>query len=269
MLDSDHTADPQDMLSARERERLCHIVETATTVRRRSQFYLWAQGALQGLVPHEILVCAHGDLARRSLAFFRSASVPLSDAEATDLEGVDTGLAVQVIRAWAELGGAPLILSPEAPAHQTTYRHFEAALVRLRLDSIAVHGTPAMPGYGGSYFVFARLGRGLTPRLGYLLDLVLPQLHLAHLRIAAASAAERRHVARTERVLTGRELQILRWVREGKSNIDIAAILSISPLTVKNHVQKILRKLNVQNRAQAVARAISLRLMGSESRDTG
>ena len=32
-------------------------------------------------------------------------------------------------------------------------------------------------------------------------------------------------------------------------------------LTVKNHVQKILKKLNVQNRAQAVARGLSLQII--------
>ena len=61
-------------------------------------------------------------------------------------------------------------------------------------------------------------------------------------------------------ILTAREIEILNWVEKGKSNNEIAQILSISHLTVKNHVQKILRKLNVQNRAQAVARGISLNL---------
>jgi DNA-binding NarL/FixJ family response regulator len=50
-------------------------------------------------------------------------------------------------------------------------------------------------------------------------------------------------------------------VQEGKSNQDIGEILNISPLTVKNHVQKILRKLNVRNRAQAVSKATAMRLI--------
>ena len=37
--------------------------------------------------------------------------------------------------------------------------------------------------------------------------------------------------------------------------------LGISPLTVKNHVQKILRKLDVVNRAQAVGKALELRML--------
>jgi DNA-binding CsgD family transcriptional regulator len=61
-------------------------------------------------------------------------------------------------------------------------------------------------------------------------------------------------------ILTTRETEILSWVERGKSNNEIAQILGISHLTVKNHVQKILRKLNVQNRAQAVAKGMSLNL---------
>ena len=38
-------------------------------------------------------------------------------------------------------------------------------------------------------------------------------------------------------------------------------ILGISPLTVKNHVQKILRRLDVLNRAQAVGKALALRIL--------
>lgn len=65
-------------------------------------------------------------------------------------------------------------------------------------------------------------------------------------------------------LVTDRERQILAWMREGKSNPQIGELLSISPLTVKNHVQKILRKLNAANRAQAVAHAISMNLLIQE-----
>ena len=57
--------------------------------------------------------------------------------------------------------------------------------------------------------------------------------------------------------LSEREIQIMSGVRDGKTNAEIGAELGISPLTVKNHVQRILRKLGVANRAQAVARCLS------------
>jgi DNA-binding NarL/FixJ family response regulator len=50
-------------------------------------------------------------------------------------------------------------------------------------------------------------------------------------------------------------------VREGKSNVEIASLLGISALTVKNHVQKILRKVGAANRAQAVAKAMEAQLL--------
>jgi DNA-binding NarL/FixJ family response regulator len=56
--------------------------------------------------------------------------------------------------------------------------------------------------------------------------------------------------------LTKRETQILTYIAEGNSNKEIARILSISEQTIKNHVSAILRKLNANDRAHAVALAL-------------
>ena len=54
--------------------------------------------------------------------------------------------------------------------------------------------------------------------------------------------------------LSPRERQVAEWVGQGKSNYEIAIILGISAHTVKNHLDKIFRKLGVENRwAAAVA----------------
>jgi DNA-binding CsgD family transcriptional regulator len=57
----------------------------------------------------------------------------------------------------------------------------------------------------------------------------------------------------------------LNWICRGKNNIEIGLILGLSQFTVKNHVQKILRRLNVLNRAQAVGKALALRLFDGVS----
>jgi len=92
--------------------------------------------------------------------------------------------------------------------------------------------------------------------------LLLPYLHAAWLRANCDMAMQGsvQTVAARE-ILTVREVEILHWVERGKSNHEIAQILNISHLTVKNHVQKILRKLNVANRAQAVGKALEARLI--------
>jgi DNA-binding NarL/FixJ family response regulator len=56
--------------------------------------------------------------------------------------------------------------------------------------------------------------------------------------------------------LSPREMEILRYVTQGKTNKQIAEILKISQQTVKNHVSSILTKLYVEDRTQAAIYAM-------------
>ena len=58
------------------------------------------------------------------------------------------------------------------------------------------------------------------------------------------------------RELSDREVEVLQYVAEGKSNKEIADQLTISEKTVKAHLRSIFRKLEVGDRAQAVAYAM-------------
>lgn len=57
-------------------------------------------------------------------------------------------------------------------------------------------------------------------------------------------------------VLTPREREILDWIRMGKTNSEISCILGVAVSTIKNHVQRILIKLQVNNRTQAIAKCL-------------
>ena len=61
--------------------------------------------------------------------------------------------------------------------------------------------------------------------------------------------------------LTRREREVLSLLAEGLSNQEIAARLFIAPSTVKWYVHSILRKLEVDSRAKAVARGRELHLV--------
>ena len=52
-------------------------------------------------------------------------------------------------------------------------------------------------------------------------------------------------------ILSPREWETLHWIREGKSNEEIAIILGLKTTTVKTHVQHLLRKLGVESRLAA------------------
>lgn len=55
---------------------------------------------------------------------------------------------------------------------------------------------------------------------------------------------------------TSREIDVLKWVGQGKTNREIAELLDIAENTVKNHLRNILQKLHLDNRVQVAAFAI-------------
>lgn len=60
------------------------------------------------------------------------------------------------------------------------------------------------------------------------------------------------------RLLTNRELEVLRLLARGMTNRDIAQTLVISVRTADVHVSRILMKLGVARRGQASAKAVAL-----------
>ena len=71
-------------------------------------------------------------------------------------------------------------------------------------------------------------------------------------QMVAAAEPSRLPPADDLRLLTPREIDVLRWVARGLSNSEIAEQLVISPLTAKTHVSRILTKLNLASRVHAV-----------------
>jgi DNA-binding NarL/FixJ family response regulator len=62
--------------------------------------------------------------------------------------------------------------------------------------------------------------------------------------------------------LSARELEVLGLMARGRSNTQIAELLTISPSTAKSHVEHILRKLGVKGRTGAAVKAAQLGLIG-------
>lgn len=71
------------------------------------------------------------------------------------------------------------------------------------------------------------------------------------------------NVKATENIgkLTQRELEILKMVSKGASNADIAEKLFVKEVTIKTHLNSIYKKLNVENRVQAVLLAIETEIV--------
>jgi two-component system response regulator DevR len=70
--------------------------------------------------------------------------------------------------------------------------------------------------------------------------------------------------------LSKRELEVLHLVSQGKSNREIAQVLSVSEKTVRNHVSSVLNKLGLNNRIELATYAVKHRIatfLSSEGQD--
>ena len=78
-------------------------------------------------------------------------------------------------------------------------------------------------------------------------------VHLALLRTGPKNTQS---TDRCVKLLTIREMVILNWIRNGKTNWEIAKIIGVTERTVRFHIENIFSKLAVTSRSQAVATAI-------------
>ena len=106
----------------------------------------------------------------------------------------------------------------------------------------------------GSFFTLAGQGLGSHVRHRKLFDYLAPHLHMA------LSRTQMNHQREKPR-LTPRELEVLTWAKYGKTNWEIGKLLEVSPRVVKFHLENAMRKLDVVNRTQAIAVALSLGLI--------
>jgi transcriptional regulator EpsA len=251
----------QARLNDSEREALMLNIDVSLRVHTRPQLFSWVQGALHSLIPHEVLLCGLQE-GRQSPMRVDSFSTTVVEAERlNETFQQDVSLVPQLIRQWEENRCRAVISETERGPFASGA--LARALAASSASTVLAHGTHDASGDMVSFFLFAGKQGTLGPKQAYLADLIVPYLHAAWVRSQVTWPIERAGATKPAKagLLTPREQQILQWIYHGKSNIEIGMILDISPLTVKNHVQKTLRKLNVLNRTQAVGKALALRIV--------
>jgi len=241
-------------------DRFLRVAEESLAVSQRHQLHEWLQGDFKYFLPHDIFVAVwgNGDLAPVTYEVLSKPGL-----ETDGLSGMELlPLARELYQRWLTYGKLPYELS-NPPVHIGSRPNGDSNLVRVlrSIRSVLVHGITDERNRRDCLYIALHSHTDVPLRSRKMLEILLPYVDAALRRVTPLTvespAAINTHAAPNSSLTVGlsaRELEIMEWVRKGKTNQEIALILQISLFTVKNHLQRIFRKLDVLNRAQAVGK---------------
>ena len=247
-------------LNGLERERFLRVVQEATSVQSHLQLFSWLQGEFQSFLRHQVLLAFVGDFATESLSYdFVSAlpSIRTQNCLACDRLLVSNDL----FSFWRSNGRKMLGFDGPVSKLVNPRCDCEVGEAMTQMGASLVHGLHDTRAGDDALYLFCRTEPGFDRAERAMLELLLPQIDFACRRVVAlekkstfacVAHSDAPLVDGDEASMSARELEVMKWVRAGKTNGEIGKILEISPFTVKNHLQRIFRKMNVLNRAQAV-----------------
>ena len=240
------------------------VVTQSLLVRNHFDVLNWLQGDMQKYVPHDILVAAWGDFQNGSIQHdivSAMAGVRTHNSPAAPI----TPLLLRLFDRWNTFGRKPYALNAGERGFLINDSGLRGALgdALVKMRSAMVHGVNDERGRNQCLYVtFSGRDRVSETAQGAL-SVVLPYIDMALRQVQHLPHQTPQTMLQTNALppplaqtlgLSVRESEILHWVSLGKTNPVIGSILGISEFTVKNHMQRLFRKLDVSNRAQAVGR---------------
>lgn len=242
-------------------KRVFALMQQALSVRRHLDLLVWLQGDMQHFLPHEIMVASwgdfrlglvHHDIVSR-LAGLRTANCP-PDEVAPLLSGL--------FARWTELEKKPFAMRVGESGFESAAAVGVFGRAVAGMPYALIHGISDERGRHDCLYALFGTQPLTSERSRAAFELLLPHIDTAMrqvppLRIEVVALGEDDELETAcpdGTALSLRESEIMAWVKKGKTNHEIGSILDISAFTVKNHLKRIFRKLDVYNRVQAVNR---------------
>lgn len=237
-------------------ESLNSLVHKSLHIHSHFDLLMWLQGDIQPYIPHEVMIAAWGDFSSGAIYIDIVSTIPGVRSQPVTNKKLIT-LLQSLFTHWEDHWKTPFTLNMNKGIfHDTELGCQEADANLKKMKTALVHGLKDQRVGQDCLYVFIdpaevvpTISRKMVGILVPYIDAALRQLdHLPHQTVQAAAPPPE-----IVGVLSSRESEIMDWVMMGKTNQDIGMILNISAFTVKNHLQRIFRKLDVLNRAQAVS----------------
>jgi len=244
------------------RDGLNNLMHRSLHIRSHFELMLWLQGDVQQYLPHQAMIAAWGDFSLGIINIDIVSAIPGIKSGIFSSPNL-TVLLQNLFKHWHDHSKSPYSLCVEKGIfhnHELGSKEEGVDLDHLNSLKLAlIHGIKDYRGGHDCLYMF--LGdssnlhsdsRKMMAVLMPYIDSTLRQLQYVPGQIADVDIQQPESEFKIAGTLSDREFEIMTWVKLGKTNQEIGLILDISAFTVKNHLQRILKKLNVINRTQAV-----------------
>ena len=246
------------------------LITEVVGIRRHIDLMHWLQGEVQYYLPHEIMIAAWGDFHLGLIHYDVVSAMPGVRSESAVAESI-TPLLTGLFGRWIAQDKKPFALNGEEDGFtwDSVAKQGPIGDAMRTMRSSLIHGISDQRGRHDCLYVLfsskVKRNPGERSALKFLLPYIdtalrqvelLPNQYTASKQQEAVPAVEKldEFNAQSEgAALTDREAEIMKWVALGKTNNEIGSILNVSSFTIKNHMQRIFKKLDVFNRAQAVS----------------
>jgi transcriptional regulator EpsA len=248
-------------------EQFLRIVWKASQVRHHYELFLMLQGEIQHFISHQLFIAASGDFRDSRPVLDIVSSLPEVRTAKVNGCGVQVEALLKDLHTrWVANGRRKMLLT-NGLAKLITFSTCNCSLhMAMRgMRSILVHGVHNKRDEIDSLYLALDSDSVVSGKsvehFFKAVDPLIFQIDMAFRNVAAltpASHTDKSSDSRSASALSAREQEIMKWIAEGRTNVEIGAILGISSFTVKNHVQRIFRKLAATNRTEAVSKCNQL-----------
>lgn len=252
-----------DELTDDERDRFIGLFHESLKVKTHFELFLWLQGRLQRYLPHDILIVAWGDFTSGRIYFDVISALPGVRTEKINNKNLNLFLK-RLFVYWENNGCIPSQIGMDKCINLEGEISYDLVAQNFgNMKSLLVHAIKDFRERHDCLYVMLSTKKSHSQHACTMFEALMPYIDtslrkLPHLPKQEPKAAHTSnsmdHHLDTILGITPREAEIMMLVRIGKTNIEIGSILDISSFTVKNHLQRIYKKLNVSCRAQAASK---------------
>ena len=241
-------------------DRLFSVIQQSNKVKKHIDFFIWLQNSVAEFIPHDALMAIWGNFNDG----FDNARLQYDVA--SNVKGFNTHAVIGASKEVNQCIAYLYQLWLDNNRHFYSLNNFGTSEFDCKfrkvfpdlpqeLNSLLVFGVSDLRGGNDCLYVFFSKYNKFQIK-NTVMDFMMPHIDYVLRKIQHLGPAKplaKASLSLNLSSLTEREMEVIEWIKAGKTNQEIAVILNITQNTVKSHLKRIYEKLNVSKRAQAVA----------------